>query len=120
MSREDFIKQLKSLGYAVEERENNRIAVPYTIPLRKFVGQEIRLGFEVPGDFPMNPPSGPHLTPRLLPLNDQSKEHPAGGVHASDFGADWQYWSRPFPNWNNTDRTVKTYLAHIRKLFQTQ
>lgn len=120
MARQDFIDQLRALGYAAEERGENRIAFPYTIPLGKFADQEISLGFQVGDDFPLNPPSGPHVSPRLLPLNTATNVHPAGGVHESPFGPEWEYWSRPFPDWNRTDRTVRTYLAHIRHLFDTQ
>jgi hypothetical protein len=55
----------------------------------------------------------------LLP-RQSGGTHPSGGIHASDFGDGWQYWSRPFSNWNRTDRTVRAYLSHIRHLFDTQ
>ena len=121
MSRSDFITQLQSLGYQIEELGGNRLCFCYVIPVGKFMGQEICLGFLVGDDFPVTPPSGPHVSPRLLPLNTTSKSHPDGGIHDSkDFGPDWEYWSRPFPKWAGTDRTVKTYMGHIRRLFDTQ
>jgi hypothetical protein len=120
MARKDFIDQLQAFGYTVEDCENNRLAFAYTVNVGKYAGQDIRLGFEVGDDFPFNPPSGPHISPRLLPNNTSSNLHPAGGVHDSGFGPDWHYWSRPFPDWNKTDRSVRTYLAHIRHLFDTQ
>lgn len=120
MARTEFIDQLKALGYAVEERGENRISFAYTIPVGRFLGQEIQLGFVANDDWPINPPSGPHVSPRLLPLNNNSKEHPLGGVHDSPFGSEWEYWSRPFPEWNKTDRSAKAYMAHIRKLFEKQ
>ncbi|MBZ0317912.1 MAG: hypothetical protein K8L91_15935 [Anaerolineae bacterium] len=121
MSRQDFIDQLKTLGYNPEDQGNNRICFEYTIPVGKFIGQTIRLGFVVGDDFPANPPSGPHISPHLLPINTSSNVHPAGGVHDNrEFGAGWQYWSRPFNEWAKFDRSVSTYMAHIRHLFETQ
>ena len=120
MSRQDFINGLRALGYQVEEQGDNRISFTYEVPLGRFVGQLIRLGFQVNDDFPANPPSGPHVTPRLLPLKSDG-EHPDGRIHASPtFGEDWEYWSRPYPEWHRTDRSVKSYMAHIRHLFDTQ
>jgi hypothetical protein len=120
MARQDFIDQLKALGYSPEDLGNNRVCFPYTIPVGKFIGQQIKLGFVVGEDFPANPPGGLHVSPHLLPING-SGTHPSGGIHDNqEFGAGWQYWSRPFPAWANTDRTVRTYMAHIRHLFETQ
>lgn len=119
MSRQDFIDQLKALRYEPQELPEGRIAFDYTVPLGRFVGQQIRLGFSVGDDFPMNPPSGPHISPHLLPLKNGGV-HPYGQVLPSPFGPEWQYWSRPFPGWAGTDRTVRTYLAHIRHLLETQ
>jgi hypothetical protein len=120
MARQDFVTQLTDMGFYIEEHGNDRLSFPYQVPAGKFQGQSIRLGFEVHEDFPLSPPSGPHVSPRLLPINTTSKEHPLGGVHESPFGAEWEYWSRPHPNWSGTDHTVKAYMIHIRKLFETQ
>jgi hypothetical protein len=121
MARKDFVDQLRALEYAVEERDENRLAFRYTVGVGKFRGQEIWLGFVVSEDFPLSPPSGPHVSPRLLPLHPGNDlPHPLGGVHESPFGPDWEYWSRPFPGWAMTDRTVVTYLGHIRDLFIKQ
>ena len=126
MLQQDFVDQLRAMGYTPEERGENRLAFRYTIPVGRLTGQEIWLGLVVNGDFPANPPSGPHVSPRLLPLHPcNDLPHPQGGVHESPFDGGgsgtkvWQYWSRPFHGWANTDRTVKTYMAHIRKLFAT-
>jgi hypothetical protein len=119
MARKDFIDQLKALNYQVEELPENRLAFDYRVPVGKFAGKDIRLGFVVADDFPQNPPSGPHVSPRLLPLQSGG-QHPSGGINASPFGEDWEYWSRPFQGWAGTDRSVKAYLAFIRQLFDTQ
>jgi len=119
MSQGDFLAGLKTLGYVATEIAPGRVAFPYKVASGKFAGREIRLGFEVPGDFNLTPPSGPHLSPRLLP-NQSGGTHPDGGVHDSPFGPDWQYWSRPLSHWNQTEKTVKVVMAHVRRLFDTQ
>ncbi len=123
MTQQDFVDGLLALGHNPKEMGANRWAFEYEIPVGKFIGKRIQLGFEVASDFPATPPSGPHIFPTLLPNNTESKTHPLGGVSKSKFGQegeDWQYWSRPFPNWASTNRSVKTYMAHIRHLFETQ
>ena len=121
MARQDFIDQLSALGYAVRAHAEGQLAFAYTIPVGRFAERQIELGFQVGDDFPLNPPSGPHISPHLLPLHPAADlPHPQGGVHLSPLGADWQYWSRPYPNWHGTDRSVRSYLAHIRHLFETQ
>jgi hypothetical protein len=111
MGAAEFVRQLRELGHEVDEPVETRVTLPYTIPIGRRLGETIRLGFDVPPDFPNTPPSGPRVSPRL--------GHPAGAVHAAtDFGSEWEYWSRPFPNWQGTDRSVKTYMAHVRRLLQ--
>jgi hypothetical protein len=129
MARKDFVDQLLALGYKPEERGENRLAFRYTIPIGRLAGQEIWLGFVVGDDFSVNPPGGPHVSPRLLPLHPSNDlPHPQGGVHESPFDAAqggapktelWEYWSRPFHGWAGTDRTVRAYMGHIRNLFTT-
>lgn len=41
MARQDFIDQLRALGYTVEDRGENRLAFQYTIPVGKFATKEI-------------------------------------------------------------------------------
>lgn len=119
MAQTDFIEQLRALGYAVEELGEGKVAFPYSIPTGVFADHQIRLGFTVPGDFPITPPSGPHMSPRLLPLQSGGT-HPSGGIHDSPFGPEWEYWSRPIHNWNLTRMNVKVVLAHVWRLFDTQ
>jgi hypothetical protein len=119
--RAEFVRQLEELGHRVTLVEPNGLKFDYEVPLGRFSGQKVRLGFQVGDDFPLNPPSGPHVSPRILPINTAQVPHPAGGVHENIFfGPDWEYWSRPYPDWNRTDRTVRAYMAHIRRLFETQ
>src|SRR4051812_13334550 len=112
----EWISQLRDLGYAAEQFvAPNMLAFPYTVPVGSFCGRQVRIALAVPDD-PLTPPTGPHVSPGLLPLHpDGTQQHPHGGVHpAPHLGADWQYWSRPFPGWLNTSRDAAAYLAHIR------
>jgi hypothetical protein len=121
MPASDFIAQLKAMGYEVTEHGDNKVSFPYVVPLGRFMGQEIRLGFVVPPDFHITPPSGPHISPKLLPANPNAGPHSTHGIQDnSPFGANWQYWSRPIQHWKETNRTVKDVLAHIKHLFDTQ
>jgi hypothetical protein len=121
MAAGEFIDQLLALGHEVQERAPGLVELPYRVPVGPRTGQLVQLAFAVPPDFPLQPPSGPCVSPRLLPLHpDQSVGHPIGGVHpAPHLGEEWEYWSRPFPGWQQTDRTARAYMAHIRCLFAT-
>ena len=76
----------------------------------------------------MTTPTGPHVSPRIHPLHTNSDlGHPLGGVHeahAEPFmqgaGGEWQYWSRPYPNWATSKKTVVAYMGHIYRLWETQ
>lgn len=119
MAALDFINQLKEFRFEVEDLGNNKIAFPYKIICGRFEGQVIKLGFQVPADFPLTPPSGPHISPPLLPMNPQAITHPQRTA-ISVFGINWQYWSRPFKRWSETHRTAKDYMKFINHLFKTQ
>jgi hypothetical protein len=121
MKRAEFIAQLKEMGLQPEEAGGDYITFPYKIPVGRFAGTSIRLGFLVKD---LIPPPGLHLAPPLLPLHPASDiPHPNGGIHDSAphsgniFGAGWQYWSRPFSGWTDTDRSARTYMAHVTNLF---
>jgi hypothetical protein len=116
MAQGDFLVQLKELGYDAAEIGAGRVAFPYTVQSGHFAGTNVRIGFEVPPDFNLSPPSGPHISPRLYP-NQPGGAHPTGGIHDSPFGPEWHYWSRPIPNWQQTERTVRAVMAHVRHLF---
>lgn len=121
MRAQQWISELRSLGFGAELLLSpNVIAFPFTVPAGSFLGKDIRVALAVPDD-PLTPPTGPHVSPRLLAINpDQSTGHPHGGVHeAPHLGADWQYWSRPFAGWLQSTRDAAAYMAHIRHLFAT-
>lgn len=115
---EAFADELRKLGITVEETlSGNRVIIEYEPSTGRFRGQHLRLGFEVPPNFPRTPPGGPHVSPALLPINRTAARHP-DKVLPSAFGNDWQYWSRPFPNWNGRGGVAR-YLAFVDKLFDT-
>ncbi|MGH2638513.1 MAG: hypothetical protein ACRDF4_04425, partial [Rhabdochlamydiaceae bacterium] len=120
MSKKDFVDELKALGYQPDDKTNPQFVIfDYDIQNGSKIGQRIKLAFGVQDDFPLNPPGGPHVSPRLFPFSPGgSLPHPRGAVNPSPLGGDWEYWSRPYPNWNATDRTVRTYMRYIRRLFE--
>jgi len=116
-----FIEQLRGLDYQPEVKANDIVVFEYTIEVGPLTGAHVHLALRLPPDLPLNPPGGPCVSPRILPLHpDQSVGHPYGGVHqADDIGPDFEYWSRPFPGWSNTIRSAAAYMGHIRNLFAT-
>jgi len=114
----EFTRQLEELGYAVKDHGESRVSVSYGVPCGGWRGKDLQLGFEVPSDFPRTPPHGPHFSPALLPVNPGVDTHPER-VHDSPLGSDWIQWSRPIQNWDQSDRSVRTYLAWIKSLFCT-
>ena len=123
---EDFASQLRTLGYEPEIK-GDFVLFDYQVPVGARRDQVVRLGLRIPPDWPSNPPTGPYVSPRLLPIDTSTgKGRPWDSVHEAsaqgmeDPNGDWQYWSRPFPatpGWAATVRTVKTYLGHIKTLF---
>jgi hypothetical protein len=120
---EDFIRQLRELGYAPVTPEPGFVAFGYEIEVGSLAGEMIELGLKPTDNLTIAPPGGILVRPHLLPLNpDGSRGHPYGAVHLAATGGvtdpSWQYWSRPHPNWAATDRTVKAYMqGHVRNLF---
>ncbi len=85
------------------------VTFPYVIPVGARVGTTITVGLTAP-DFPINPPGGVHIRPRI--------QHPGDNAHhTSPLGPDWIYWSRPYPDWPQSARDISDYLAHLRRLF---
>ena len=115
MTRISFIEQLTQLGYKTEELSNGMVVFNYTIPIGKNIGKSINIAFLVRDDFPMNCPPGPHFESGKV----NGWIEPANNIHASPLKGDWRYWSRPFPDWNRTEKTVKVYLSHIRNLLNS-
>jgi hypothetical protein len=112
---EEFSRQLTELGHEHETKPPNWVLMDHQIATGRFAGQHIRLGFEVPLEFPRTPPHGPHFSPCLLPVNPSLQNHP-DRVHPSSLGTDWGHWSRNFPNWKGKEG-VAGYLAFVAHLF---
>lgn len=119
MARADFIDQLREYFPSAEATSDGKVIFPYVVQSGKFKGKSLKIAYEVPTDFPMRPPPGPHVSESLWPVKSGGI-HPSGGIHKSPLGGDWQYWSRPIRNWNNTVRSVETVLDHLKFLFDTQ
>jgi len=111
--RQLFAEQLHELGFEPElvEGSETLISFDYVIPNGPRCGERVRLGLEVPPNFPVEPPHGPHYQPTIL----RGRNIP--GAHENmAFGPGWDHWSRPHPRWNLTDRSVKAYMRHLRSL----
>jgi hypothetical protein len=120
-----FVEGLNAMGYAPEllPGTTDRVYFDYVVPVGKYIGQTVKLGFIVPLDFPLGIPSGPHVSPSIHPVKPENGAHPLHGIHANRFttdGTDWQYWSRPFSEWNQRKKTVEAYMGHILHLWETQ
>ena len=119
--KEAFAEGLRQLGHAVEDRGGPRVSFSHTIGGGRFKDTTVTIGIEVPSDFNVTPPTGPHITPRLIPINTNALGNDRAAE--SSFGPEWQYLSRPFRDgsdgWNRTKRDVKAYLRHIRNILET-
>lgn len=99
--------------------EQGFVGFYYEIPIGKFRGQKIVVAFDAP-QFPNVAPSGPYIKPFLFPFQ-AGGQPPSGGIHNwHKPDSTFQYWSRPFPNWTETGRDMKTYLAFLRTLFDIE
>jgi len=118
--KDKFAEGLERLGYEVEDKGSSRLAIKHTIGQGRFKGCEVLIGFEVPGDFELTPPSGPHISPRLLPINTGGADHHTRAHESPNFGDEWEYLSRPFPvgEWPR-QRNVGSYLNYVIQLLET-
>jgi hypothetical protein len=120
--KEAFTEGLQQLGHVVEDRGANRLAFKYQIRAGRFKDREITVGVEVPPDFNVTCPTGPHLSPRLIPINPNGTGNDRA-MESPNFGTDWEYLSRPFVDqqqgWNRTKRDVKSYVRHIKRIVET-
>lgn len=99
--------------------EGGFVVFDYAVPVGPLIGCTVRVAFQEPSGFPAACPTGPCVSPRILPLNTSTPHAPLGGVHASPTPSpqeEWEYWSRPYPNWT-ASLGVSDYMAHVRRLF---
>ena len=124
-STDTFCDGLRRLGYEPTHYDGHQtyITFEFEIPCGIYAGHSLLVGLNVPPDFPTTAPSGPHFTPILI-NDDGTGQAPRGGLHLNHdasfkalTGEDWQYWSRPFPNWSGSADPVRAYLAHIKNLW---
>lgn len=117
MAEDIAIKQLEAMGYQPISHPNGVVGFQFVIPHGKFRGQQVEIALQVP-NFPDAPPPGPNIKPFLLPINPNNGAHPYFGVYARKIpDAGFQYWSRPFQGWDQTDKTMEVYIAFLRTLF---
>lgn len=115
MGIKTLINQLNEAGYEISIM-NDFVVFRFIIPVGRFLNKKIEVALQAP-QFPEIPPSGPHIKPHLLPISGGGGIHPTGGIHASPIGSEFQYWSRPFHGWNESNKDVYEYLAHLRTIF---
>ena len=125
-----FADGLRALGYTpvAFPQAPELVIFDYPVEIGRFKGQTVRLGFAVPPDFPNTTPSGPHVSPPVLPIHPSNDlPHPVGGVHAGmsqsfvqHAAGQWEYWSRPCQNWGQSKKTTASYMAYIWRLWETQ
>jgi hypothetical protein len=112
MGHQQLIDDLRAAGFdAVLTHSGGAefVSFAYSVPIGALAGQEVRIHLQAP-DWPLNPPSGPHVSPRI--------PHPGDTAHhQSPVGQDAIYWSRPHPRWAQSDRSIEEYLTHLRTLF---
>ncbi|MEJ7786317.1 MAG: hypothetical protein WKF96_16055 [Solirubrobacteraceae bacterium] len=115
-------RELELLGYAVAETEPDFLSVHHVVEVGPLAGEQVELGWKVPGDFPASAPGGLLVRPHLLAVG-QPGEHPLGAIHLATTGgvADemWQYWSRPHADWLRSTKDARALLGHVRRLFHT-
>lgn len=88
--RDEFEEQLRRLGLEPKREDNGMTSFPYEPAVGRFAGTRVRLALQVPPEFGRTPPSGPHVSPRILPLNPSAATHPEK-VAPSELGDDWEY-----------------------------
>lgn len=121
--------QLEKLGYDPETEiglnGGQIVCVRHEVEVGPLAGATVKLGLNNAHLFPLLAPTGPLVSPRILPINRYGSKHPYDKIHPAetgnlwDPGGDWQYWSRPFWDWEDSDRNALAYMGHVRELFAT-
>lgn len=116
MGNQELLNQLLSKGLEAWMHTNDFVCFKFLIPHGKYKGTLLEIALTAP-QFPMIPPTGPHIKPHLLPITGGGGVHPYGGIHARNLPtSEFQYWSRPFTGWTS-GMNIDDYLAFIRTLF---
>lgn len=112
-----FQEQLHELGVETSSPAPGFIAFKFQVPHGRFEGKQISIAVQAP-KFPLIPPSGIFVSPHIMPISGGGGNHPEGGIHNQRQPNDeYQYWSRPYKEWNKSSMTVVDYLGFIRTLF---
>lgn len=123
-----FEAGLRDLGYrpVAIPAAPSQLYFDYQAETGVFAGKAVRLGLIVPPDFPMTPPCALHVSPGIHAMV-YGGAHPTGGIHVCGlYGfnppdpANWQCWSRPFPGWQSSKKTVAAYMSFVWRLWDTQ
>lgn len=121
--------QLEKLGYESEIKPGLNggkiVCVRHEVEVGPLTGTIVRLGLNNAHLFPLLAPTGPLVSPRILPINPYGCKHPYDKIHPAETGGFWdpeglwQYWSRPFWDWPGSERNALAYMGHVRELFAT-
>jgi hypothetical protein len=80
-----FLEGLRGLGFAptsVAGRPDH-VVIDYEVETGKFAGTKLRLGFIVPPDFPVTPPSGIHVAALIHPFKGDGQHPTRQAISAS-------------------------------------
>lgn len=112
MSKANFVSELQAMGLNPIEPAADKVQFEYLIPIGSNAGIKITVGSLVTNDYPMVPPGAPHFKSMGVTGWQEARSN----IHQSPFGPEWKYWSRALPDWNNTERNAKVYMAFLRKI----
>jgi len=120
---ERLIKELLALGHEAElvtATDGNRFAVisNFVVPLGRFAGREIDLGFLGTADFPISVASSIHVraNPQLYEKTDSVAN--VRNITDSALGPEWRYWSKNL-GWNgNGEKSARHLMTIINGVFE--
>lgn len=88
-----FKAQLEEMDYEPElltgsvAPSGDVLVFEYEVEAGPLAGELVKIGLRPPPDFPITPPGGPLVSPRILPINpNQGSGHPCGAVHVAETG----------------------------------
>jgi len=117
-----LVAELEELGHKPVSTDGAFIHFEFEVPLGPLTDSTIEVGFNVPSDYPVTPPTGIVVSPHLLPICSGGT-HPYGGIHQAESGGvnnpAWQYWSRPVHDWHRSTQDASALMGHVRSLFKT-
>jgi hypothetical protein len=116
-----FLIDLSDLGYSAEklagtDNQNYAVIRNFDIPVGRFQGQIIDLGFPVPNDYPRLIGTSIHIrsVPQLLEYTDTIPN--VRNIITSALGSEWRYWS--FRLEVTPGNTTLSIIYQIHGIFQ--